>query len=72
VNRESAEIATDPFAAELFGDGKRRAGAAEEIGDEIAGVGGSLNYPLQKCLWLLGLVARVVQSLRIYRPDIGP
>jgi len=34
VNSEAPEVATDPFAPELFCDGERGAGTAEEVGDE--------------------------------------
>jgi hypothetical protein len=38
VDAELAQVGGDPFAAELFGHGGGRAGAAEEVGDEVAGV----------------------------------
>ena len=36
VDGELAEVGDNPLAAELFGDGGGGAGAAEEIGDEVA------------------------------------
>ena len=39
VDGELAQVADDPFAAELFSHGGRRARAAEEIGDDVVFVG---------------------------------
>jgi hypothetical protein len=36
VDAELAEIAGDPLAPQLFGDGGSGTGTAEEVGDEIA------------------------------------
>ena len=43
VDGELAQVAGDPFAPQLFGHGRRRAGTAEEVSDEIAFVGGGFD-----------------------------
>ena len=57
VDRPAAEVATDPAAAELLGDGESRARAAEEVGDEVTLIGRGLDDALQECLRFLGIVA---------------
>ncbi len=47
VDGEAAEVAADPLAPELLGDRHRGAGAAEEVSDEVAFVGGTANDPIQ-------------------------
>jgi hypothetical protein len=44
VNGELAEIGGDPLAAQFFCYSSGGAGAAEEVGDEVAFVGGSTDY----------------------------
>ena len=45
--RELAEVGGDPLAPQLLGDGGGRAGAAKEVGDEIAFVAASFDDALQ-------------------------
>ena len=42
VDAELAEVGGDPFAPELFGDGGGGAGAAEEVGHQIAFIAAGL------------------------------
>ena len=58
VDGEAPEIAADPFAPELFRHRQRGAGAAEEVGDEIAGVGGSGEDAFEEAFGFLSGVAR--------------
>ena len=51
-----ADVGKDPFAAQLFGDGARRARSCEEIGDDGAFVRGSLDDALKQGLGFLGVV----------------
>ena len=39
MDRPATQIASDPAASELFGHGQGGAGAAEEVGDEVAAAG---------------------------------
>src|SRR5262249_45204108 len=41
--RELPEVGSDPLTAEFFGDGRRGAGAAEEIGNDVILVGGDTD-----------------------------
>ena len=43
VDGVAAEVAHDPAAAQPLGDGSRRPRAAEEVGDEVALVGGGFD-----------------------------
>ena len=56
VDAELAQIGSDPFAAQLFGDGGSRAGAAEEIGDEIALIAASSDDAFKQSFWFLGWI----------------
>jgi hypothetical protein len=47
VDGESAEVACDPAAVELLGDGGGGAGAAEAVEDEVAFLRGSVDYALE-------------------------
>jgi hypothetical protein len=60
VDGELAEIGGDPLAAQLFCNGGGGAGAAEEVGDEVAFLRRSFNKSLDK---LLGFLRRIIQKL---------
>ncbi len=63
VDGELAEIGGDPLAAQFFGHGGGSAGAAEEIGDQIAFVGRGLDDTFKECFGFLGGVACVFNGL---------
>ena len=50
VDGELAEVGGDPFAAEFFGHGRGRAGAAEEVGDKIAFVAAGSDDAFEQAL----------------------
>ena len=72
MDAELAEIAGDPLAPELFGDGGGGAGAAEEIGDEIAFVRAGFDDALEKGFGLLGGVFQVFQRNCLHFAQITP
>ena len=60
VDGEAAEVGGDPAAAELLGDGGRRAAAAEAVEDEVALVGGGVDDAFEEGF---GFLCRVANSL---------
>jgi hypothetical protein len=63
VDGELSEIGGDPFAAELFGDGGGRAGADEEIGDQVAGVAAGFDDAFEEGFGFLSGIAERLLSL---------
>src|SRR5271156_5555785 len=63
MNPPAAEVAADPAAVELLGDGKHGAGAAEQIRYEIALARRGLYDTLQQSLGLLGGEAAVLGTV---------
>ena len=72
VDAELAEVGGDPLAPELFRHRRRRAAAAEEIGHEVAGIGGCFQYPPQKRLRLLRGIIKAFFGNRIDYEDVRP
>ncbi len=71
VDGEFAEIGGDPFAAQFFRHRRRGAGAAEEVGDEVAFVGRGLDDAFDECFWFLGgIVSRSSESCECTWVDI--
>ena len=59
VDGELAQVADDPLAAQLLRHGRRGAGAAEEVGDQVAFVGRGFDDAFEQGFGFLG---GVVQS----------
>ena len=57
VDGEAAEVAGDPAAVQLLGDGGRRAAAGEAVEDEVAFVGGGADDAVEECFGFLRGVA---------------
>jgi hypothetical protein len=80
VDGELTQVAADPFAVEFFRHGQRGAGAAEDISDEVAFVGGGLDDAFEQGFWLLGGVAKkfcvtfsnIPNSLLSYVTNVSP
>jgi hypothetical protein len=53
VDGELAEVADDPLTPEFFSHRRRRAGTAEEVGHQVAFVGGGFDDALQEFFRLL-------------------
>lgn len=64
------DVCADEAAAQFHGDGLGSAGAHEAVEDDVAGIGGSFDYSLNKGLWLLSWVTDSFLSLRIDCRDI--
>jgi hypothetical protein len=58
VNGESSQVAHDPAAAQPLGHRSGGAGAAEEVGNQVALVGGGADDALQEGLGLLGGIVK--------------
>ena len=63
VDGELAEVAGDPLAAQLLGHRRGRAGAAEEVGDEVAFVGRGFDDPFEQSFGFLSWVVNSFFSL---------
>ena len=72
VDGELAQIGDDPLPAQLLSHGGRSARAAEEVGDEVAFVGGSFDDAFEKSFGLLGGVICSFTCHRIDTIDICP
>ena len=60
MDGEASEVAGNPAAVELFGDGGGGAGTAEAVEDEVAFVGGRVHDAFEKSFWFLcGIVQRI-------------
>ena len=58
MNAELTEVGDDPFAAQLFGHGSRRAATAEKIRHQIAFVAAGLDNAVNERFWLLCWLAK--------------
>jgi hypothetical protein len=65
VDSESAQVAHDPATVQALGHCARGARATEEIGHEVALVGGGADDALQESLGLLGIVTQALNRLRV-------
>ena len=61
VDAELAEVGGDPFAPELFGHGRGRAAATEEVGHEIAFVAAGFDDAFEKGFGFLSGVVRLAR-----------
>ena len=72
VDGELAQVGDDPLAAQFFGHGGRGAGAAEEVGDEVAFVGGGFDDAFEQGFGFLGGVVESSLRLELIGADIVP
>ncbi|MBA7716086.1 hypothetical protein ES703_125149 [subsurface metagenome] len=56
MNSKLTQVSDDPFASQLFRHGGGGTGAAEEIGHEVAFVGGSFDDAFKQSFRFLGRI----------------
>ena len=72
VDGEFAQVGADPLAAQLFRDRRGRAGAAEEVGDEVAFVGGGFDDAFDEFLRFLSRIICTFGMIPSQKLQIGP
>jgi hypothetical protein len=72
VNGELAEVADDPLAAEFFRHRRRGARATEEVGDQVAFVGGCFDDAFEQSFGFLGLITALLARPTANHADVIP
>ena len=72
VDGEAAQVAGDPAAAQLFGDGRGGAAAAEAVEDEVALVRGGIDDAFEEGFGFLGWIADSLMCDGVYIVYVRP
>jgi hypothetical protein len=72
MDAELAQIGGDPLATKLLRHRRRGAGAAEEVGDQVAFVGRGLDDAFEQGFGFLGGVVNALDSHRVDFRNISP
>ena len=72
VDGEAAEVAPDPAAVELLGDGDCRSRAGEEVGHQVSRIAREVDNAFEQRFGLLRVVAEPLVTLALNRRNVRP